>query len=401
MKKFTVLFIFALIIYGCGDDVEFNTPAFQGNKNYNLWRADAFSATINENGFLTLTGRNSSDRVELTIPTVSVGTYVLGEIPGREARVITANGTVYSTNNRPDESVSVYPELGFVKIDEIGANTFTGTFEFLVFDESGLNSIGYNEGIFYRLPLVSGSIPAEIITCEDTNGAVNSTRTAYLATFSSELEYIDNEAFAASCAAYSAALERQFLYCGDEDNAIRDIIEELDSCVFPCDFAAQNRNTAETEFVSATIGNYLEACNNYRFYLEQQIEFCGDADNSIQMVIDELNCADTDGDGIADNFEDFDGDGDLMDDDIDDDGIPNFQDDDDDGDGILTIFEAKDEDGNPIDTDNDLDVDYLDNDDDGDGTLTIDENADPNMDGNPDDAVDTDEDGIPDYLDNE
>ena len=39
-------------------------------------------------------------------------------------------------------------------------------------------------------------------------------------------------------------------------------------------------------------------------------------------------------------------------------------------------------------------------DDDGDGILTINENADPNGDGDPADALDTDLDGIPDYLDN-
>ena len=35
----------------------------------------------------------------------------------------------------------------------------------------------------------------------------------------------------------------------------------------------------------------------------------------------------------------------------------------------------------------------------GDGIPTEDEDADPNGDGNPDDAVDTDGDGVPDYLD--
>ncbi|MCP4073925.1 MAG: hypothetical protein GY742_19695, partial [Hyphomicrobiales bacterium] len=42
---------------------------------------------------------------------------------------------------------------------------------------------------------------------------------------------------------------------------------------------------------------------------------------------------------------------------------------------------------------------YLDSDDDGDGTLTSAENADPNADGDPRDALDSDWDGQPDYLD--
>ncbi len=400
MKKLAILLITALTICSCGDEVEFNTPAFQGNKNYNLWRADSFNATIDENGYLTLTGRNSTDEVQLTIPSVAVGTYTIGEIAGREAKVITADGTVYSTNNRPDESISVYPELGEVKIEEIGLNTFTGTFEFLAFDESGLNSIGYNEGLFYRVPLVAGTIPTDIITCEDTGAGVSATQLAYENSFASDLEYIDSDVYASACAAYTTALETQFLYCGDEDNAIRDIIESLNACEFPCEYALQNTTTAQIAYSQATIGNFMEACGTYQFYLEEQLEICGDDDEgTIQLALDELNCMDSDADGIPDVYEDFDGDGILDNDDTDNDGLANYLDDDDDGDGVLTIFEATDEDGNPIDTDGDTDVDYLDNDDDGDGILTQDEGADPNMDGDPSDAVDTDDNGIPDYLD--
>ena len=52
-----------------------------------------------------------------------------------------------------------------------------------------------------------------------------------------------------------------------------------------------------------------------------------------------------------------------------------------------------------LNTDNDDNFNFLDFDDDNDGILTSNENADPNNDGNPEDALDTDEDGIPDYLD--
>ncbi|SCY20214.1 hypothetical protein SAMN05192588_1640 [Nonlabens sp. Hel1_33_55] len=77
-----------------------------------------------------------------------------------------------------------------------------------------------------------------------------------------------------------------------------------------------------------------------------------------------------------------------------------------DGDGILSIFEDLNEDDDlrsanlADDTDRDRINNYRDADDDGDGIPTKDENADPNGDGNPNDALDTDGDGIPDYLDN-
>ncbi len=79
-----------------------------------------------------------------------------------------------------------------------------------------------------------------------------------------------------------------------------------------------------------------------------------------------------------------------------------------DGDGILSIYEDLEGDGNlrtpgGDNTDGDINpgFNYLDPDDDGDGIPTRLENADPNGDGNPDDALDSDGDGIPDYLDND
>ncbi|OUR98324.1 hypothetical protein A9Q86_14840 [Flavobacteriales bacterium 33_180_T64] len=411
---------------GCGDEVEFNSPGFQGDREYGLWRAEFTSAAIDANGYLTITGGNNIETVTLTIPSVAVGTYTLGDVNSMEARYTDVNGTVFSTNNRPDPSVSIYPEYGFVKLDEIGNNTFSGTFEFLAFDESGLNSIGYNVGIFYRVPLTSGSIPAVVIICDDTELTALEARANYLVSFDSSLEYIDHDTYVNACNVYREALRVQRDYCGDLDGELQQTIDELNVCPFRCTFATQNRNTAQAAFEAATIGNYVEACENYMLYLEQQIEFCGDDNGDIQAVIDALDCNDDDSDGVPNNFEDFDGDMDLTNDDTDLDGIPNYLDDDDDGDGVLTIDEAKDENGNPIDTDGDGDVDYLDVDDDGDGLLTIfetgdtdgdgtmdyldtdddddtiltaDENADPNLDGDPADALDTDGDTIPDYLD--
>ncbi|WP_298902790.1 hypothetical protein [uncultured Psychroserpens sp.] len=86
--------------------------------------------------------------------------------------------------------------------------------------------------------------------------------------------------------------------------------------------------------------------------------------------------------------------------------------DDDDNDGILSEFEgrgAQAADGSypdAIDTDEDGIPDYIDQDDDNDNILTINENADPDGDGNPSDAVNTDldfanGDDKPNYLDND
>ena len=122
--------------------------------------------------------------------------------------------------------------------------------------------------------------------------------------------------------------------------------------------------------------------------------------------------------------------------DLDTDNIPNHLDYDSDGDGIFDIYESgiKDIEANLngritgsylsfgdnglydaletapdsgqlrlvlLNTDEDESPNFLDADDDNDGIPTKDENADPNGDGNPEDAKDTDNDGFPDYLDSD
>ncbi|WP_339614052.1 DUF6252 family protein [uncultured Winogradskyella sp.] len=427
MKKLILLTLVSLTIFSCGDEVEFNTPAFQGDRANQLWRAEAFSASIDVNGFLTITGTNNVETVNLRMPTVTEGTFVVGDVNSIEAEYLDAFDTRFSTNNRPDESVSIYPELGEIVIDEIDliGRTFTGTFRFLAFNASGLNSVGYTNGIFFRVPLISGEFQANPITCDDVQANADVARLAYEATFATDVEFISTTAYTAACSAYIDALNVQRNYCGDVDGTIQDILDVLGDCQINCDQATANRLEAEIQYNAATIGNYAVLCAQYQFYLQEQIQFCGDEDGSIQVEIDALDCADDDGDGVPNVFEDFNGDDDLTNDDIDGDGIANYLDADDDGDGVLTADEAVDADGNPIDTDGDGDVDYLDNDDDGDGLFsnfetgdtdgdgilnyldndddedtipTLNENADPNADGNPVDAVDTDLDGVPDYL---
>ena len=427
MKKLILLSLVFLTIYSCGDEVQFNTPAFQGDRANELWRAKAFSASIETNGFLTITGTNNIEIVNLKVPSVSEGTYVVGNVDAMEAQYIDGFGTKFSTNNRPDPSVSIYPELGEIVIEEIDLmnRTFTGTYRFLAFDTSGLNSVGYTNGIFYKVPLVSGEFPANPIACVDTEMASNVALLAYEATFASSLVFVVSADYEAACNAYISALNTQRNFCGDVDGTIQAKIDALGNCELTCEQATANRVEAASQYTAATIGDFDEKCAQYLSYLQEQIQFCGDADGSIQTEIDTLDCSDSDGDGVPNAFEDFNGDGDLTNDDTDLDGIANYLDADDDGDGIPTADELVDADGNPIDTDGDLDVNYLDNDDDGDGLfsnfetgdtdgdgilnyldedddgdtiLTINESADPNSDGNPVDALDADANGVPDYL---
>lgn len=420
MKKLIVLSLILLSVFSCGDEVEFNSPAFQGSLDGTSWRAKAFSASIDENGFLTLYGTNNIETLELIIPTVAVGVYVFGDVNTIEARFTAADGTIYSTNNnpRPSDDPPSYPEYGEIRLNEIDNNTFTGTFRFTAFNETATQSINFTGltgeigvdpvtgqngpiygGVFYRVPLISGTIPADPITCTDTEMAAETALSAYeMAQQVNEDGFVSSSEFETACNVYGQALMTQRDYCGDLDGSIQQMIEDLGDCQISCEIATNNRNEAEVQYNTATMGEFFDKCAQYQVYLQEQIDFCGDEDGTIQAEIDSLDCGDDDADGVPNVFENFNGDpdGNLDDDDTDLDGIANYLDDDDDGDGVPTSVELQlDEDGNPTDTDGDGDADYLDADDDGDGILTINEDA--NMDGDPTND-DTDGDGVPDYL---
>ena len=452
MRNIVKLITVFTVLTSCQNEIQFNTPAFQGLKDSttNLWSADSFGVTVNLDGSVIISGSNSSGTINLKLPFVEQDpNYAF--VPGNgglvEAQFLTPEGLEYSTSNLPDEQVSVYPELGAIYINEVDVvnATLSGTFRFIAFDASGLNSVSFTGtttntdqsgnpiygGYFYKIPVVSGNIPLDPLTCDDATEAVTTTRANYLATFDGSQPFIDSAAYNSACSAYRQALVFQKNLCGDPDNSIQIIIDSLEDCQITCAQAIANRNEAQLQYLNS---NTIDTCNNYVFYLNEQIAFCGDNSGNIQATINSLDCDDIDGDGVPnveedidadDNFdnddtdgdgtpdyldldddgdnintenEDIDSDGDPTNDDTDGDGMPNYLDTDDDGDNVSTLIEDIDGNGTPINDDTDLDgiPDYLDDDDDNDGILTI--NEDVNADGDPTND-DSDGDGIPDYLD--
>ncbi|MCG8580462.1 MAG: gliding motility-associated C-terminal domain-containing protein, partial [Bacteroidales bacterium] len=166
-------------------------------------------------------------------------------------------------------------------------------------------------------------------------------------------------------------------------------------------------DVANGELVLNTDGTYTYT-PDYRFYGTDSFtyEVCDNGTpqkcTTAIVTITVIENTDRDGDGIGNDRE--------GDDDLDDDGIPNDEDDDSDGDGIL------DEDEGDVDTDGDGTPDYKDLDSDDDGILDEDEgdgdtDGDGTEDFRDDDSdgdgildedegdIDTDDDGTPDYKD--
>lgn len=160
MKNLLSLTFITLLLFGCGDEVEFNSPAVQGNKDGSLWRAEYYAADIDFGGFLVEGGINL-ERVQLVTVTDSRGTFPLGGDAPNRALFKDAQGVVYSTANNPDESLSLYPAIGEIIVEDISnttPKTMSGTFWFYAYTADGLNTVNFSQGVFYEVPLIGGLV---------------------------------------------------------------------------------------------------------------------------------------------------------------------------------------------------------------------------------------------------
>ena len=227
MRNFFIVIVVSFSLFSCGDGVEFNTPTFQGIKDGAVfWNASGYNVNVDVNGFLIFIGNNSIGTLTLKVPSVSVGTYVLGNVPSMEASFQDSN-TLFSTNNIGNQGPFNFSD-GEIVIEEIDFvnNIFTGTFRFNAFDSSGLNSVNFIEGVFHQLPLSSGTIPATIITCFDVQLEASEALTGF-----QNVDTSNPSDYFTACEAYRLALETQKTYCGDADGALQDIIDALGNCI--------------------------------------------------------------------------------------------------------------------------------------------------------------------------
>ena len=161
MKKVIAVFLIVFSSLSCSDEVRFNSPSFQAQKNGTVfWKANFLAADIDNGGFV-IEGRNAGERLQLITTNDARGTFDVGDGTGNIAIFEDVDGTVYSTANMPDPSVSIYPPTGQIIVDEIdndNPKNIFGTFWFYAYTADGLNAVNFNEGVFYKVPLVGGLV---------------------------------------------------------------------------------------------------------------------------------------------------------------------------------------------------------------------------------------------------
>ncbi len=147
MKTLMLCFFAAFALISC-EDIETNNRALQVTLNNEFFKAIDARAQINPDGTLSIQGLTDFETLTIHLNNSSLGTYTLGENSNNKIIFEDFEGSVYTTNPFGD---------GQVVVQDVSGGFFSGTFRFNAF-RFGLDTLNGAKGIFFRVPLASGSI---------------------------------------------------------------------------------------------------------------------------------------------------------------------------------------------------------------------------------------------------
>ncbi len=154
MKKLVLYTLLLFAFVSCQDEVKFNSPTFEGNKDNVFWRAVDSKAILAANGSLSIEAYTRNEKVTLKTTSTTAQTYPLGTSTSKTATYVftDANGTItFSTGNGVGNGEIVIEEYDAVN------KTVSGTFKF---NAENINDnplagpiLNFQYGVFYKVPV--------------------------------------------------------------------------------------------------------------------------------------------------------------------------------------------------------------------------------------------------------
>lgn len=219
MKKIFLIALLSLFVISCGDDIETNTPSIQGEVEDIFFRSGSSTATLNEDGSVTLTGSSSDEVVTLTASAYEEGIYSFGGGVINEATFEDFNGVLYLTGENGD---------GEIEITRIEGGRLSGEFYFNALENGVGDTINFSKGSFFDVPLTNPgtpSTPGSDLDCEEAQNIRLAAKLAY-----DNVDPNNTEQLQLVCNAYRNALNQEIDTCGDESGDLQAILDTLGSC---------------------------------------------------------------------------------------------------------------------------------------------------------------------------
>ena len=154
MKKFLSLLVLLVTLCSCEEDIQFNTPAVQGLKDNELWKATEYTATIGVGGSLTIEATNGFETLVLrTVSSTPGMSFQLGENESNKATYsLDADGIVFEYQTGTDLGDGLIEISDNPGETDLSKGFITGTFRFNAVDDSD-DVVNFQNGFFYKVPI--------------------------------------------------------------------------------------------------------------------------------------------------------------------------------------------------------------------------------------------------------
>ena len=156
MKKYFLYVILLFAFVSCQQDVKFNNPSFQGQKDNVFWRAIDYKAILAADGSLSIEGFTRNEKLTLNVNSTNIGNYFLGiDNLNTATYVLTdTSGTItFATGFGVGQGQIVITEYDTLN------KTVSGTFKFNAenVDNNPLAGpvLNFQYGVFYKIPVTN------------------------------------------------------------------------------------------------------------------------------------------------------------------------------------------------------------------------------------------------------
>ena len=161
MKKQFLHLLVLVAFISCQDDVKFNSPTFEGQKDNVFWRAVDSKAILAANGSVTIEAYTRNEKVTLLTNSKNPGTYSLGIDNLNTATYVLEDSNPKITFKTEAGNDGVDGEIVIEEYDAVN-KTITGTFKF---NAENVNAnplagpiLNFQYGVFYKVPVTTAGL---------------------------------------------------------------------------------------------------------------------------------------------------------------------------------------------------------------------------------------------------
>ncbi|TQD40474.1 DUF6252 family protein [Haloflavibacter putidus] len=215
MQKYLILLLIACLSFSCSDEIESNSPAIQGEVDGVFFRANSSFVVKNEDNTYTIKGETGFEEIALTVDTIKLGSYTLGQNNLNKATFTNSDQEVFTTGTNG---------YGEIEITKLEGNTVSGQFYFDAYSATG-DTLNFNKGYFFFVPRQNPTPGGEETTCPEATETREAAALIY-----QEANPENAEEFILACNAYKDALLQEIEICGDENGELQAMIDTLGDC---------------------------------------------------------------------------------------------------------------------------------------------------------------------------